>query len=208
MIARALTQLGEVARLEGNLTEARSLFERTIPMWRENRHGTGLVDSLRGLGDVARLEGGFAAAQLLLEESLSVCREIGARPGIAAALQSLADLAGARRDVEGAKGHYREALTLWGEMEHPDGIARCTQGLAKAEVVEGRLDLAAVLLGESEALRDQIGAIVPPVERPHYDRVMATTRDTLGETVFLEKWNEGQKLGRRAAALGVGRLLG
>lgn len=165
MVARALTQLGEVARLEGNLTEARSLFEQTIRMWRENRHRSGLVDSLRGLGDVTRLEGGFAVAQLLLEESLSVCREIGARPGIAAALQSLGDLAGARGNGEGAKRHYRSALTLWDEMEHADGIARCTQELANIVAIEGRADLAAVLLGASEALREQIGAIVPPVQR-------------------------------------------
>ena len=70
--------------------------------------------------------------------------------------------------------------------------------------VEGWLELAAVLLGASEALREQIGAIVPPVERPHHDRAATTTRDALGETVFLEKWEEGRKLGRRAAALAVG----
>jgi len=134
-------------------------------MWRENRHRSGLVDSLRGLGDVTRLEGGFAVAQLLLEESLSVCREIGARPGIAAALQSLGDLAGARGNGEGAKRHYRSALTLWDEMEHAGGIARCTQELANIVAIEGRADLAAVLLGASEALREQIGAIVPPVQR-------------------------------------------
>ena len=160
------------------------MFERTIPMWRENRHRTGLVDSLRGLGDVARLEGEFEAAQSLIEESLSVCREIGAPPGIAAALESLGDLAGARGDVESAKRHYRAALTLWDEMEHADGIARCTQRLAKVVAIEGRLDLAAVLLGASEAVREQIGAIVPPVERPHHDRVAATTEDALGKTVF------------------------
>ena len=86
-------------------------------------------------------------------------------------------------------------------MEHAGGIARCTQELANIVAIEGRADLAAVLLGASEALREQIGAIVPPVQRLQHDHVVATTRDALGETVFLEKWKEGRKLGRRAALL-------
>jgi hypothetical protein len=89
-------------------------------------------------------------------------------------------------------------------MEQADGVARCIRGLAEVVATERRFDVAAVLLGGSEALREQIGAIVPPAERPHHDRVVAATRQALGDTLFLAKWEEGRKLGRRAAALELG----
>jgi tetratricopeptide (TPR) repeat protein len=203
MVARALTQLGEVARLEGNMAEARALFEQTLPTWREIGHKSGLVDALRGLGDAARLEGAFASAQSLLEESLTVCREIGARPGIAAALESLANLAAARGDRERAKCHYGEALSLWTVMDHAHGFARCMRGLAELVVAEGRFGVAAMLIGGSESLREQIGAAVPPAERPRHDRVVIIARERLGETAFTAKWEEGWSLGRRMAALAL-----
>ena len=206
MIARALTQLGEVARLEANVAEARALFEQTLSTWRAIGHKSGLVDALRGLGDTARLEGNFSVAEPLLEESLSVCRDIGARRGIAAALESLGNLAAACGNRVRAKRQYSEALTLWNEMEDTHGVARCIESAAELIAVEGRFDVAAMLLGGSEALREQIGAVIPPADEPGHHRVVATVRDALGESVFLAKWEEGRKLGRRTAAWGLEQI--
>ena len=201
MIARALTQLGEVARLEGDVSTARAFFEQTLSTWREIGHKSGLVDALRGLGDVARQDGRFSEARALLEESLAICRDIGARPGIAAALESLADLAVARGDREDAALHYQEALSFWEDMDHTHGIARCIRGLAELFATDGRFEVAAILLGGSESLREQTAASIPPGERLHHDRIVAVTQNALGDSVFIAKWDEGKRLGRQTVAL-------
>lgn len=184
LIARSLTQLGELSRSEARLEEARALFEETLPTWREIGHKSGLLDSLRGLGDVALMEGDPAGARPLLEESLAVCREIGARVGAAAALQSLATVALVAKDIERAKEFYREALGVWNELEDIHGITGCCWRLADMSAEEGKLELAARLLGVDEALRQRTVAVVSPCDRDGYDRVTRAVRGGLGDARF------------------------
>ena len=52
-------------------------------------------------------------------------------------------------------------------------------------------DRAARLLGAVEALREAIGAPLPPAQRGEIDRVTAAMRDALGEETFAAAWAEG-----------------
>ena len=82
--------------------------------------------------------------------------------------------------------------------------AACEEGLAELVVAEGRARGGGYAHGRiRESLREQIGAAVPPAERPRHDRVVIIARERLGETAFTAKWEEGWSLGRRMAALAL-----
>jgi tetratricopeptide (TPR) repeat protein len=193
MIVRSLTQLAEVALLEGKTAEAGSLFEETVPIWQEIGHKSGLVDSLRGLGDVAHQTGDLQGAESFLMQSLEVCREIKNLRREARALQSLGETAISQREFERAESFHREALALWNRMESFDGMAMSLRALGAVAAVTDRLDRAAWLLGASEALRERIGGSVHPCHRGEYDRIVERVRSRLGSEVFQRTWEVGRQ---------------
>jgi hypothetical protein len=68
------------------------------------------------------------------------------------------------------------------------------EGFAHVAGAEGDAERAARLFGAAEALREALGAPLPPVERAHYDRSVAATRAALGEEAFAAAWAEGRAL--------------
>jgi hypothetical protein len=66
------------------------------------------------------------------------------------------------------------------------------EGLAKVAGAEEAAARAARLLGAAEALREAIGAPLPPVERADYDRSVDTVRAGLSEEAFAAAWSEGR----------------
>jgi hypothetical protein len=54
--------------------------------------------------------------------------------------------------------------------------------------VQGDGVQAAMLLGAAHALREGLGAPLPPVDRAAHDSVLAACRAQLGETAFAEAW--------------------
>jgi predicted ATPase/DNA-binding SARP family transcriptional activator len=198
-IARALTQLGELALLQGELEEARPLYERSLPLWRETGHRSGLVDTLRGLGNLIRHEGDAEKAAAFLEESLTVCRDIGARGGEAAALQGLGALASAGGELAEALHLHREALAIWRETGDLGDAATELWRLGGLMASQGEFETAATLLGTSEALRDSVGAAVPPSDRSEYERAIQTSQDGLEGNVFAAAWEAGRALDLESA---------
>ena len=199
MTARALTQLANVARLEGQIDEARALAEEPLPIWREIGHLSGLRDNLRVLGDVARLAGEYPASERFLQESLTVSRETGATLGVASALRSLAELTRDRGDAGEAERLFREALTLWSERRRTNGIADCVRGLAELDAALGRFDRAATLFGAAAALRETIGAALPPCDREPFERALGAVRAGLDPGAFDAAWHAGRDLSPGAA---------
>jgi tetratricopeptide (TPR) repeat protein len=89
-IAISLGNLGEIARLQGELTQALALHEEGLALQRDlgDRHSLAL--SLLNLGAVADDLGDRERAAALYEESLLLSREIGARDRQAEGLERLA----------------------------------------------------------------------------------------------------------------------
>ena len=54
--------------------------------------------------------------------------------------------------------------------------------------VQGDGTQAAMLLGTAHALREQMGAPLPLVDRAGYDSLLAACRAQLGEAAFAEAW--------------------
>jgi non-specific serine/threonine protein kinase len=85
------------------------------------------------------------------------------------------------------------------------GVAECLEARAAMAIEATEPERAARLLGAAEAIRREIGAPVPPVERPDHEDLILTAKAALGATNFAHAWASGQALTLdQAVAEGLG----
>lgn len=72
--------------------------------------------------------------------------------------------------------------------------ATSLEGLASVAGVQGELTWAVRLWGTAEALREAIGAPLPPIDRADYEQAVATARDHLGAETFASAWVQGRTM--------------
>jgi predicted ATPase len=156
------------------------------------------------LGEIVLQRGDALRARALIEESITILKEVEDRVSTAETLTSLARVATCQGETEMASGLYKQSLAIlqgykYGlqEFANRDSIVPCLEGLGAvlagqekaAKAVE-----AARLWGAAEALREAIGAPLPPVYRAGYERAVAAARAQLGEGAFATAWDEGQTM--------------
>jgi predicted ATPase/DNA-binding SARP family transcriptional activator/class 3 adenylate cyclase len=198
-----LTYLGEMYCSQGDPRSAQACLEESLTTWQQVGDVAGTAWSLHHLGMAADLEGDYVTADSLHQQSLSLRQELGDRWGIAESLHDLGRVALHCGDVERAAAWIRQSLLLYREQDRKKGVAVCLESLAAAVThssppAEGgargeeRSARAARLYGAAEALRETIGAPLPPANRPDRDRGIAAARATLGEAAFSAAWAEGR----------------
>jgi hypothetical protein len=94
----------------------------------------------------------------------------------------------------GARALIAESLAIFWELGHRFGIAQNLEGLAAVAVAQGQPERAARLIGAAEALREVIGAPLPPADRAEHDRSVAAGRTARGEEAFAAAWAEGRAM--------------
>ena len=201
-IANATYVLGTLAINRGEETEARTHLDESLAIVRElgdrGRTARALCD-LAVLGDLGTIEApGDPAdqerAEAYCQEALGLFRELGHRRGIARALHGLAYLAYKRRDYPRAVALSRETLARRWELQDRWGIAANLEDVADITGLTGQPLQAARLYGAAEALREAIGAPVPPFYRAEYEQEVALTRRALAADVFAAAWAAGRAL--------------
>jgi predicted ATPase/class 3 adenylate cyclase len=194
-IAWSLNGLGTVARDQGDHRAARVLLEESLAIFRGLGHKWGIAHTLCYLGGAAHDQGDYEAARSLLEEAMAIYREVGDKPGIASSpLGSLGSVARDQGDDAAARVLFTESLALHRELGHRLGIVKDLEGLAALAVAQAQPERAARLLGAAEALREVIGAPLPPADRAGHDRSVPAVRTALGEQAFATAWAEGRAM--------------
>ncbi len=110
------------------------------------------------------------------------------------ALTVLAKVAETQRDQLMARTLYQESLDVAREVGDKVLIALGLEGLAGVVGTQGEPVWATRLWGAAAALRDRIGAPMPPIERAGYERATAAVRMHLGEQIFATAWTEGRAM--------------
>jgi tetratricopeptide (TPR) repeat protein len=85
-MAIVLRDLGAAAVRRGDHETARSLYERSIVLFRELDERTLLATAIANLGDLAFRQGDLTEAAARTRESLELHREVGASFGVAVSL--------------------------------------------------------------------------------------------------------------------------
>jgi predicted ATPase/DNA-binding SARP family transcriptional activator/tetratricopeptide (TPR) repeat protein len=89
---QSLSLLGDIPYWQGNLLEARRLYEESIAFGREIRSTNMLTYPLRRLGYITLYEKNYSEAARLFSESMELNRQLGHLPGMTACLVAFAAL--------------------------------------------------------------------------------------------------------------------
>ncbi len=209
-IAYTLYHLAQVVFSLGEFARVRSLLEESLALSRELGYKRGIGTSFTVLGQLALYEGDAATAHSLLEESLATFREQGDRVGSAESLALLAQVAALQSDYATARRLYEEGLAISTELGDTEAIASCLEGLGAVLAAQGHADTslwATRLWGAAEALREAMGAPIPPIYYADYDRWVAAARAQLGEKAFAGVWTEGRMMTPEQALAAQGKAM-
>jgi predicted ATPase/DNA-binding SARP family transcriptional activator/Tfp pilus assembly protein PilF len=211
-IAASLDNLGGVAHALGDNVAARAHHEESLEIRWEIEDRSGIAITLNNLGNVIGDQGDYVTALAHYEKSLAINRQIGNRRGIANSLGNLGNVTRYQRDYSAAQAYQGESLAIQREIGDRSGIvssldafaalvaAETTAFTAPVETTEVSreadvgMQRAARLWGATQALREQIGAPLPPSAREEYDRDVAAARVVLGDEAFSAAWTEGQQM--------------
>jgi tetratricopeptide (TPR) repeat protein len=189
-----LNLLGLVAQHKKDYGRATALFDEGLALRRELGDTRGIAASLNNLGEVARVQADFGRAASLFAESLALFRGLGEKYATADVLIGLGMALVAQGDEGLALPVYVESLDLFRAVGSTWGVAYSLEGIAAVAYMQGEPARGARLCGAAVALRDVIGAPLPPLDRAAYDRMVDAARAALGDEAFGAAWAEGRAL--------------
>ncbi len=171
---------------------ARAAEEASIALAASRELGDveGTAWALISLGTVARYQGEIERAVLLLTESRALSEGIGFREGIAWSAEQLG-LLGAVDGDPAAITLLRRSLELHTELRDRWRMSSVLEDLAAIALALGHARQAARLLGAAEAIRDAIGTVIAPCERPQHLQTLAAVRSELGEEQYAAARQQG-----------------
>jgi predicted ATPase/transcriptional regulator with XRE-family HTH domain len=182
--ADVLFMLGTFALNSGDYQRAERFFADSLAMLRDQGNEKTTARGLGGLGTVLLNLGDRATARDVLEESLVVARRYDDRWSTAMSLTLVGHVELADGDHARAQALLADAASLFADTGNLMYLQWCLEGLAGAAAARGDYGRAAELDGARDALRAQIGVLLPPVYPAGYARTMAAARGGLSPQAF------------------------
>jgi len=189
-VASAHGYLAFVSWLQRDFDRAATEASTALARFRDLNDVEGVAWSLISLGTVARYQGEVERAAALLAESSALAEGIGFREGIAWCCEQLGLLAAVDGDPA-AITLLRRSLELHGELRDRWRMSSVLEDLAAIALALGQARSAARLLGAAEGIREAIGTVIAPCERPQHLQTTAAVRAALGEEAFAAARQEG-----------------
>jgi predicted ATPase/DNA-binding CsgD family transcriptional regulator len=192
-IAASHDYLGFVAWLSGDQTTAEEQCGLAVTAFKRAANVRATATALTNFGACALYRGELTLARERLEQALASARSASFQEGIAWALNELAIVA--RRERRPA-GEYapmlRESLLIHQQLGDRWRLASVLEEIAGAVLVRHDPMLAVEVLATAEAVREQLGAPVPPVEAPDRDAAL----EQLARTLNTAKLDAARAAGR------------
>ena len=194
-LAEALGSLGRIEDIRGNRAQARLYREESVNIHRRLGDRWGVAYGLNELSQQARNDGQLDQAQSMLEESHILFRQAGSRMGERAALMNLAVIVLERGALVRSVALALQSLQLCHDIEDASATtARCVEIAAQVLHARGSPETVVRLLASATALRNALGAPVPPDEQPELERTLSAARSALSAEAFLEASTDGGRL--------------
>lgn len=213
LIARALQvsrELGDQLQVawalafQGNVmmrdpAAAMVIAESSLAMFHEMNHQPGIAQALNIIGELARISGDDERAKQAYEESLAVCQQTGEVLRVCYNYANLAYIAQHEGEHARALALVRKSLQLSHHEVEVRDIAAFVVTYAGSIAALGQFELAARLLGVSEAALERIGAFYQPTDKPEIHRIIEEVRAQLDDAAFQTALAEGREMSLEAA---------
>ncbi len=198
--AFALNRLGTLALHAGDAALADTRFAEAGALIRAVGNEDGIAALEGQLGYAALLRGDHARAAAHLEAALARYRRLGSKLGTGRVLIHLGRGLTEQGEAARALPLLREALDCDRETGNRWYLAEALEAVAATAARLGEPDRAARLWGAAAALREVIGAPVPPPDRAGHDEAVAGVRALLGDDAFAAAVAAGRALAPEEAA--------
>jgi class 3 adenylate cyclase/tetratricopeptide (TPR) repeat protein len=193
-VATLLNNLGIIARFQRDLTGARQMNEESLALFREMGDRWAVGQLLNNQACVASDQSEYAEARRLLEESLLIRRQLGDKAGLALSLNTLADVVLDEGAFADARPLLDESLEINRELGDQTAIAYLIEDYGGLAAAESNPEKALQLAGFAAALRESIGAPLPPSEQARVDRMIEPARQSLPDSGVTVEWEVGRAL--------------
>jgi class 3 adenylate cyclase/Tfp pilus assembly protein PilF len=193
-VATLLNNLGIIARFQSDLTRARQMNEESLALFREMGDRWAVGQLLNNQACVASDQGEYAEARSLLQESLLIRRQLGDKAGLALSLNTLADVVLDEGAFSDARPLLDESIVISRELGDQTAIAYLIEDYGGLAAAEAQPQKALQLAGFAAALRELIGAPLPPSEQARVDRMIAPARTALPEPAATAAWETGRSM--------------
>jgi tetratricopeptide (TPR) repeat protein len=185
--------LGHLAWRQGEFDAATARYQGALELAHPHGYLKHAVLARLGLALVAVERGEHERAEALYAE---------AQPDLpkwndeaqALALSTRGRMTLLRDEGAGAVALYRQALAQAHRAESRPDMVELIEYLAWALAADGQNREAARLLALAKREREEMGIVLPPVDRPHHERALETVQDTLGEAGLASAWAAGEAL--------------
>jgi predicted ATPase/DNA-binding CsgD family transcriptional regulator len=188
-LAETLARSAIVAMQVEDLAGVGELGEESVRIAREVGDVATFAYAATSLASSMLLAGDDARAASLLDEALAATRALGNRRYASRALWALGRLA--VQHGEPARALFEEACGLCREFGDGVFLTLALPDLARAELAEGRPEVAARLLAAVTASRTATGAGWPSWMHEGLSLTLEAARAALGEARFTAAWDEG-----------------
>jgi non-specific serine/threonine protein kinase len=202
-LAYALCGLGAVRLRRGETGLAGELLAASRETMRGVDDPFGHAFSLYLLATVMAAAGRPTDARRLALDGLHASELAGDRFGGGNLGTSLGILEWLAGDYQSAEARLKEAVRIRDRIGHRWGMFTSLEALAWVAGSSGRPERAALLLGASAALWDELGNALYPQWQGYHDSCEAAARAGLGEGRYRACWEKGHALGRDQAVAAV-----
>ncbi len=151
-IVGTLNNLGIMARHAGRLPLARERFEEALAINRLHGNSVKMAKLIMNAASVSWDERNYDSALSLYEKSFALFTEAKLSFDASFSAMNIANVLLHKGETAASKRRYIEALEEMRRSGEARGIIFCLKGLAVAAAREGQDDLAAALLGATQAM--------------------------------------------------------
>ena len=169
-----LQQLAIIRFHQDDVAESRRLNADAMLRFRATGHDTGLIACLVRQANDDIASGRIAEAVAATSEAVSLSRALRNRYMLELTLGNLASFEALRGNWPEAGRAAREALPIALDIDDRAGVAAIAEILASVAAAQNRPELAACILGHSEAFYRQDGEAREPNDQAGHERLTAT----------------------------------
>jgi len=171
--------LGEAALARGDMDTAEPHFQSQLKLAERVGDPWNEAQAWNMIGQVSRYQGRYADATAELRRAQRAFHAAADPDGAATVLASLAEVPRDAGEPDPARDLFRQALRGHRNTGSKRGMAYDLEGLASVAALTGDPRAALTYLGAAQALREQSGVLVLPVEQAILDRVFGTSLGVL-----------------------------
>ncbi len=191
--------MGDTAFAKGDFENARRYYEAILDTFKENQSDQFSGSTMKRYGLTLLRTGRIEEARQNFEKSIVQMEKVGQGHNTEMSWFGLGDLERMAGNIPVAQKNYQQALFLRNKFQRYIYTPEIFDGFAKLSLLQNDFVQSARWFGFTDALRSRFEMIIPPVDRPDYDKYLELLKNQMSGEEFQPAWEAGAKMDMNTA---------